>query len=370
MQKHVLWATLTLSALLPLSGCEVDNCEKNTEGCVGGNPVGGKCKFDLVVGKDGKCVAPGNGGGSTGSEDAGKDASADAAPMSECPEGCEEPALCVPDRKECVNFCETPDTFPNSGPFVTQVLCGGEGTDAANALTFAQICANTCELTCRYWNWFCPDAAYNCATECAKPEVLMDCMKLAADMPAGCGDGTEAEQRECQQTKCEEIRNFPCKEEAGICPINPDKPGDTGTPECGNVVCSNDCTGNVFDGYCDDGAFSNGATDFCAWGSDCADCGPRRGEPGPLDTGKFKIGEVCSNSFRCEGNTLGEGSSVVPNEAWCRQIGADGNTRCIQDCSTDGEECPEGFECEKLNPPYEDDKGREGKGCLPKKNCE
>lgn len=357
MLKHVLWAGLAtacvITSALSLSACEtVDSCKPGSAGCIDGPPKDGECQFDLVL-SDGKCVEPGS-ASNGGDKDSGP-METDSGPASACA-ACDEPALCVPERKECVDFCETPEEIPGTGPKFAQITCGGE-TDAAGnpvVLDFAQTCTNTCLLTCRWQNWFC-DAKVSCAEECAKPYVQADCALPAT----GCINDLA-----CQKTKCTTIRALGCVADMALCP-------NGATPSCGDVTCTNKCAdqqsadANTFDGFCDDGTYTFSQTDLCPFGTDCADCGPRKGAPRPgIDTGKLKLGEACPNASRCAGRS----SDYELNKSWCLDVVGE-VARCLADCSGDDESCPTGFKCEELSNSsgnaLVDRNGRRGKVCYP-----
>lgn len=360
MLKHVLYAALVISGVissLSLSACsEVESCKPGSAGCIDGPPEDGECKFDLVK-RGNKCVEPGSAGDVDSGANGGEDGGDDAGPMSAC-EPCDEPALCVAERKECVDFCETPEEIPGTGAEFQQITCGGETDPMGNpvVLDFATTCKNTCLLTCRWQNWFCPGPKSDCAAECDKPEVQADC----AVPVTGCAGDVP-----CQKTKCTDIRALGCRAEAALCPNSMGM-----APNCDGVSCSNACAdaqsaqANTFDGFCDDGAYTFSDTDLCPFGTDCADCGPRMGAARPVDMGDIKIGDPCPNSARCTGRS----SDYDLNKSWCLDIVGD-VSRCLTDCSGDDETCTEGFECVELSnsagSPLTDRNGRRGKVCYP-----
>ncbi len=359
MQKHVLWAALISACVFvsatSLSACtEVLSCTENEAGCKGGKPVDGKCKFNLMPDGD-KCVEPGT-GGNGGDKDGGDDA----AITSVCGV-CDAPALCLPETKTCVNFCETPDPVPGSGETFDLVVCGG---DIKNAQTMEKwifdlkaSCNNTCLLTCRWQNWFC-DATIDCKAECAKDYVQDDCT-------TGCGaKPDDAARVACQDAKCVDVRKRTCVEDSSLCP------GGMVTPACAEFSCTNECGSgtadddNAVDGYCDDGAYISSGTDFCPFGTDCSDCGPREGKAQPVDTQSLGFGDACPNSWRCPGHS----SNHDLNKSWCLEVNA-GVGRCLVDCSSDNETCEGDYECVGLTSdgkPLKDKAGRQGRACAPK----
>jgi hypothetical protein len=136
------------------------------------------------------------------------------------------------------------------------------------------------------------------------------------------------------------------------------------------VVCRNECgqTSNEWsgDGVCDDGDLLSATFADCAWGTDCTDCGPRRGTaPQPASQGG-----QCAFNTGCAGYTR----DLTTNEAWCMSLSdlAEGLARCVPDCSR-SEACPSGYECVTVT--IKDEDGKEqpitqgdltGRACLPR----
>jgi hypothetical protein len=113
------------------------------------------------------------------------------------------------------------------------------------------------------------------------------------------------------------------------------------SPKCDDVQCRNSCPGFNFDGICDDGDLESAAFGACAFGSDCADCGPRRGQaPKPAAQGA-----ACAFHSGCAG---AKPDDVADAQAWCIQM-APGLSRCAPDCSSPDEVCPEGSSCFTLS---------------------
>lgn len=367
MQKHVLWAALISSCVfsaLSLSACtEVLSCTRGEPGCIGGDAKkDGSCDAKLVN-KGGKCVEPGTAGGTGGDAsvepkpDAGDK---DASMTSVCGE-CEAPALCIPENKTCVNFCEAPEEVPGTGESFDLIVCGGDVKDPETMekweFDLKQSCTNTCLLVCRWQNWFC-EAEIDCAEECAKSYVQDNCT-------SGCGaEADDAARIACQNKACVDARKMTCVEDASLCPSGK-------APKCDDFSCTNECAPgtdddrNTIDGYCDDGAYIASNTDFCPFGTDCADCGPRKGKARPVDTEPIAFGEPCPNQWRCPGHS----SNHDLNKSWCLDVNA-GVGRCLVDCSSDDETCPADYECTKLNDtngdPLLDTSKRRGRVCAPK----
>jgi hypothetical protein len=130
-----------------------------------------------------------------------------------------------------------------------------------------------------------------------------------------------------------------------------DDVGDDGDDGPGQL-CSDSCQ-YAGDGECDDGG-PGAAYDVCAYGTDCADCGPR--DPiGPgctCDTGaSCQAGCVCDPD--CGGQPIGSPCSCGPDVAYCSDTSCATNYcfwgggiegYCSQECGS----CPAGFECREL----------------------
>jgi hypothetical protein len=165
-------------------------------------------------------------------------------------------------------------------------------------------------------------------------------------------------------------------------------PGGAKTDCPADMVCNNDCIypGN---GFCNDGdVFHTAPTpdadywetdnDFCGWGTDCNDCGPRQG----LAPIHLPLGSQCQYDSNCEGNVQGEFDGgpwtfdLTRNAAWCVELSdvQAGNKRCVPDASGDDETCPSGFKLSVLSTPDADHDGqpepiviggRTAKACVP-----
>jgi hypothetical protein len=126
--------------------------------------------------------------------------------------------------------------------------------------------------------------------------------------------------------------------------------------------------GNNKDGYCDDGDPSSATYSFCRYGTDCTDCGPRRGSTRP---DRLALGEPCpeGQDVSCEGYN----DDFTKTQAWCLQFSGGGSAfRCVPSCTTaDGAgECPDGYECQAVTTssgdPYRDAVNRTpGYACVP-----
>jgi hypothetical protein len=311
---YLMWASTVALAALGASACsEVESCKESVElGCINTAPRQDStkpCLFDLVLRGD-RCVKPGSDEDLCGL--------------------CAEGSLCVPERNTCLNFCEPPAVVPGSGTAPEPIFC--EAIDDDNdpntnpMLSFEEVCTRRCRLQCQRQAQFCP--GFECAPgACDRPEVQAAC--LATCPPPAVGGNDLA----CLTRECNDVRFARC-DSMVTCPNNV-------APDCANLTCTNDCMfegeGLGGDGYCDDGDVVTSTSALCNWGTDCADCGPRRGtapEPGLL-------GSLCQYSHNCDGGT------ESPNDAtaWCLElVGVAGSQRCVPDCSR-GQGCPESFEC-------------------------
>ncbi len=295
------------------TGCgDVENCKKGqTPGCLNSPPrPDGSCLFDLVR-RGPVCVKPGS--------------SSDM--CSDCPAG----SLCVPQDNQCRNFCEAPPVLPGSitapDPIACQEFTDPNQPNVNPMLSFEEVCTRRCQLDCRRLEQFCPD--YKCPDgACDQPDVQTECLTDCPLTDAGAKDLA------CLAQRCEDIRFGRC-ESSIKCP-------NGATPDCANVTCTNDCgMGHAGDGFCDDSDPDSSQTALCEWGSDCADCGARKGTA--PDPGYW--GAVCKYRQNCAGGT----GSPMDATAWCMQLkGIPGLARCAPDCSR-GQGCPIGFECRQVD---------------------
>ncbi|MEM7608787.1 MAG: hypothetical protein AAF411_25855 [Myxococcota bacterium] len=99
--------------------------------------------------------------------------------------------------------------------------------------------------------------------------------------------------------------------------------GDDSSPGIGpgGSLCSNTCD-FPGDGECDDGG-EGAITSFCAFGTDCIDCGPRGGGGGAMDAGGGGGGGGC----RCQGAVNGDSYDIACGEERC----VDGQERRCED---------------------------------------
>lgn len=348
MRARWLWASVTSVgatlgaswALLSTSACgDVESCKEGTRGCIGAAPDdSGNCAAGLVRNAAGtECVERGNEG--SAAPDSGMP------PQSTCG-SCQVNELCRVDGT-CVNACTTPNPLP---AFKSAALACRPGpsqdqydmTEAGLAICYqgcirrAELCGTTCDPT----------------KECTNAVAAT----LAS---AGCGP-TDVE---CAMKRCEEVRDTPCATQQ--CP-------GSVQPNCTGVVCSNTCSNPEFrnDGLCDDGDISNGYSSACAWGTDCGDCGPRRGAP---PKAMLDLGDLCIDAPQCGGNS----QTILRSTGWCLQTDLRLSlNRCLPDCSGPGETCPSGYTCDNIvfveegqDPskadPLQDAAGTFAKACFP-----
>ncbi len=330
-----------------LAACaDVPHCKRGEVGCAGGpTDAAGLCRFGLVP-SAGLCTAPAD------SSSAG-DASGvppQTNPCGTCPEG----KTCATDEKACVDFCAAEEPIPGSLSAPEPIRCGGELRDAATGalytLSFDETCISECRLSCRQRDWFCRTPCDKDA--CNEPAVLTACH-------ARC-DG-EGDALSCMQSACSDTRAGGCNPKAVVC-------GHDELAECTGVLCSNTCASTAYDGVCDDGDLYNAAFASCAWGTDCADCGPRQGADASR---KRKQGQACSLQGQCAGSML----DFAHNESFCAEVNPGlGVRRCVLDCSGEGESCPVGTTCSTLRraasgtapaAPITDLNKRQARACLP-----
>jgi hypothetical protein len=304
---------LLLVCLAQLSCGEVEHCKEVEEaGCLKSIPLAdGTCLFDLVP-RAGICVKSGS------EQDF----------CSQCAEG----DLCVPERNQCVNFCAAPAILPGSVSPPEPIFCTATRDPAKPnenpMLSYEEVCQRRCRLQCQRWEQLCGD--FRCEQGfCDRPEVQAKC---ATDCPLTAG----ARDLACLTRSCNDVRFARCDTMLN-CPNGV-------APDCATVSCSNDCQyggqGLAGDGFCDDSDPASARYAFCPWGTDCTDCGPRKGakkEPS-------YAGDICAFNVNCEGWT----DSPVTSRAWCIEQGSiPGLNRCSLDCSRE-DTCPDGFLCREL----------------------
>lgn len=320
--RRWLPAALAL-ALVPAQSCsEVESCKEGEPGCLNGATTT-PCRFGLVASTDGRCVE-----------------SSDQTATCTCSPG----QVCT-STDQCVTICEEepsqvkkPATIPCRASSTEQPY---DFTEAAIALCY-QECIRRAEL---------------CHTAC---DPVQDCTALKAT--AAVTTVCPGQNAECAMRLCETVRDQPCTSQ--VCPGN-------AAPDCAGVVCTNTCasttTSFVNDGQCDDGDLSNATSAVCTWGSDCGDCGPRRGSAPPTS---YDLGHVCVDVFQCGGDT----SDFTRSLGWCISLQPDVDVqRCVPNCTASGQGCPSGFVCDVLGfgtsaadfKPLTDPSGRQARACFP-----
>jgi hypothetical protein len=333
----MLWAALTgvgaVVSMFGMGSCsDVESCARGAEGCIGGAPdVSGNCQAGLVRNAAGtQCVEPGDEG---------------MAPVDPC--GCGANELCRAD-KQCVNVCVNPTNLPARKPVPPPCrLPAGE-----TPYTFAEASVALCYQVGIHRAELCPGSSFNPMTECTA-----DAATRAAGLLC------PLQNPDCAIALCEAARDRPCAMQQ--CP-----PGVQ--PSCEGVVCSQSCATASFlnDGVCDDGDLSNAQSGVCAWGSDCGDCGPRRGTAPVFER---DIGDPCTDPRQCGGNS----SNIASSKGWCVPTDTSIDLyRCVTDCSQAGETCPSGYECIQLgqdldgegvpNDPVMDSFGSVAAACFPR----
>ena len=329
MRTRWLWGAAACAWALVGSGCsEVESCAEGEPGCLNGTTQNGSCRFGLVPsrGPNPTCV------------EAGDDDDDDSA---NC--GCPTGALCN-GQKQCIDACGTSDL-----PVHTPVPAPCRAAEGQSPYDFATAAQALCSQRCIRQNEYCPsspcDPSVDCSGAATAPALLVACPGMSP---------------ECAMTRCEQIRDQPCAEF---------QCGGDASPNCTGVVCSDSCVSRdesyIRDGFCDDGDLSNAISSFCVWGSDCGDCGPRRGARPP---DFISLGEPCVDPAQCGGNQF----DIAGSTAWCVTLDDALNIlRCVPDCSQSAA-CPNGFVCQELvytlngEPmPIKDDTGLTARACLP-----
>lgn len=347
--SHALLAAFgLLLAGTALVGCgEVKKCKKGELGCINEPPKDGKCLANLEE-VDGLCVDPddtdtrrdGGGGGRDGGSDGGRDGGTDGG-GDEC--DCEDGELCSPDGKSCINFCDqdTPREQIKAPEGCRDYDVSPPGMLAANVA-----CENTCLQYCRRAEIYCP--GFKCdSSACKALDTTTECLERCPTM-----DPT------CLRDGCETIRDASCED--FLCP-------DGFAKSCTDIRCNDSCTGgNTKDGYCDDGDPLGSTYAYCGYGTDCADCGPRRGPKPPGSA----LGENCVRDTGCPGFD----PDFVKTKSWCLNIPGTPPTQlsCIPNCTgkvDDEDACPEGYACTGLlydtGAPFTDPRGQQAYGCVP-----
>jgi hypothetical protein len=291
-----LLASLFCALLVAACG-DVQKCKHGTPGCLAGPPPAGEeCRFGLVL-INGACAEPGA-----------------KPPALSC--GCPDGQVCTLDEYTCVDYCAPLELEIGSEPAPEPLSC-------AASESFETLCEHRCLLRCRQWQAFCPDSAGCGPASCKSDAELTACRdECGSDM-----DGTR-----CMAQRCTDTLAAGCKDAA--CPAQK-------RPQCDQVQCRNSCAKYNFDGVCDDGDLKSAASGVCAYGTDCADCGPRHGAtPKPVAQGS-----ACAFHSNCDGANPDDPAEAL---SWCIEIDG-GISRCAPDCSDEEEICPEGSACFELS---------------------
>jgi hypothetical protein len=308
MMKKLGLAGFTLLLLSSsIAGCtEVEKCAKDELGCIDQPPAeGDTCLAGLVL-QGGKCVK-GTGGGADGGTEG--------------------------------DYCENAGVVPQTVPVPPSCEPGQD----QDPFMPAEICRRACVQKCMRAEVMCSD--FSCDQDCNGAAVRAECLVECPGMDA-----------ECLTTACLKIQNARC--EAFDCPMGHAR-------KCDGVQCTDTCTGNTKDTFCDDGDPASAAYSFCAYGTDCSDCGPRVGSRPP----RAPLGGLCpgGRDVGCEGYN----DDYLRNNVFCVHVEGtqDGQFACVPDCTSPEEECPEGFDCQELvytsGAPYEDTQGTQGAACFP-----
>jgi len=331
MTSRWLWAAAMLGAsasAMLVEGCsKVESCTQFDKGCLNGMSDNGKCRFDLLPNADGECVKPAdatNGGGGVDTNPCG------------CPSG----QLCRADLT-CSDPCAAA-TLPPQLP--TLPAC----RPATNqpAYDFAKAALSLCYQDCVH-------RADYCGETCDPAKYCTSAVAAAAATAICPGQSVE-----CAITACEATRDTACAQTRCL----------AGVPNCTGIVCTNTCSTPAYnnDGECDDSDLANATSHECQWGSDCGDCGPRRGVPPAAK----QLGDVCLDPVECGGNR----NDVPSSTGWCLVPGSatpssKAYARCLPDCSG-GKACPSGFTCEGLmltatGEDVQDPQGNKASACFP-----
>lgn len=301
-------AVACLSSVLFACG-DVGRCERGSPGCLAGPPQAGGCRFGLTL-VGGACAEP-----------------SATAPALSCQ--CEDGEVCTLDSYRCVDYCAPVEVDIGTADPRKAYSCD------ASELSFAELCENRCLIRCRQWQELCPSSA-GCGP---------DTCRSAAELSA-CEQDCEGEsdKKRCLAQQCSDVEGQACADVA--CPAGK-------APACDDVQCRNTCSGYNFDGICDDGDLKTAQYGVCPYGTDCADCGPRRGpSPKPAEQG-----EPCAFHSGCAGSNVDD---IAAAKAWCVSIDvAQGIARCAPDCSLPEKICPEGSACYTLTGIDRDGDGKE-----------
>jgi hypothetical protein len=325
MRKTIFLAALALLALSAMTGCnKVRKCTKGERGCLDGSPNSdGSCDAGLVV-VGGRCVEAS--GGSSGCN-------------------CAIDEVCSTDGESCIGYCEYDDGGPEAKPVPKG--CEPPLVDPQPPpYSFADLCVNACEQTCLRAQTYCP--GYTCDLTTCKADVTLN--KCKAECP---GENVACLLTSCFKQQAAQCNGFTC-------------PGTYKT-DCTDIRCSDTCSMNNKDGFCDDGDPYSAVYAFCSYGTDCSDCGPRRGSRPP----QAALGELCPprQDVACEGYH----DDYLDGSAWCLRVVEDSSYpfRCVPGCTTeDGPgECDDGYRCEAAmiddDTTFDDAYGTPGYYCQP-----
>lgn len=308
MRTGLLSAAAACASLFLASGCgKVESCTEGDMGCLNGPAASGKCSFGLVADESGICAKKGT----------------TSTPLADSCGGCASGDVCQRSGS-CVDICEVPSNWVQSGPSLP--ACAPAAGQAA--FDYPTVAVAYCKQECAH------RAAY-CGGTC-NPDK--DCTPAAAMLllAVRCPGQAVA----CATMACVEARDTPCAQQ---------KCANNMAPVCTGVACSNSCTSGStsfnLDGICDDGDLSNAVSAICGWGTDCGDCGPRKGTPPPAIK---DLGEQCIDPYQCGASDTD--FSHAPG--WCVPVSTNSQTteevqRCVPDCTV-SQRCPDGFQCREL----------------------
>jgi hypothetical protein len=303
MMKQLGLAGFSLLLLVSVAGCEkVEKCTRGEPGCLGGpTDDNDECAAGLES-RGGQCVEP---------------------------------------DSELPSYCDDAEEVPETT--LVPPSCTPRMSDGPDGFGFAELCRRRCLQQCRRAEVICE--GFECDRDCSSVGVLMDCVVDCPTMDTAC---LTASCQGVQKTRCESF----------TCPA--DNPRN-----CDDVKCSDSCTGNTDDTFCDDGDPSSAVYSLCAFGTDCSDCGPRRGSRPPLSP----LQGLCpgGRDVACEDYD----DDYTQNGAFCVHVEGTqaGQFSCVPDCTSEDEECDDGFECQALvymnGDPYEDLNNVQGYACFP-----
>ncbi len=180
------------------------------------------------------------------------------------------------------------------------------------------------------------DVTSTCDTGCA---CDADCGGCACDVTSTCDTGCACD-ADCGGCACDVTSTCDtgcaCDADCGGCACDVAAGCDAGCdcdPECtpGVDLCADSCA-YPSDGECDDGG-SGAATELCAYGTDCADCGPRPATCVPTCDGRECGGDGC-------GGTCGACVGVADCLGFtCVECACDVSTACDVGCESCDPEC-------------------------------